>query len=99
MIEKLERLAAAGIQILPAEGVQSHFFLERDGFVALVERTEAGFGRIGSPGFMTEKGFAVLVWRNGNPFFVAKGLEQAAAPEQVESMRRFARDLKQALES
>ena len=36
LIEILEKLAAAGIQIVPSE-MTSHFILERDGFVAFVE--------------------------------------------------------------
>ena len=66
MIEILEKLAAAGIQIIPAE-ITSHFILERDGFVAFVERREQAFGNIGAPGLMTEQGFCAsdLARRSG----------------------------------
>ena len=64
MSDPLEKLQAAGIQIISA-GVTSHFILERDGFVAFVERKGDDFGNIGAPGLMTEKGFAALVWRSG----------------------------------
>lgn len=97
MMEKLERLAAAHIQILPAPGVGNHFFLERDGFVALVQRTAEGFGQAGSAGLLTEKGFAVLVWRGGAPFFVARGFEQPAESVQVEALRQFDSDVRAAL--
>ena len=62
MIEILEKLAAANIQLIPAD-VTSHFIFERDGFVAFVERREDAFGNIGAPGLMTERGFAALIWR------------------------------------
>jgi hypothetical protein len=92
----LEKLAAAEIQIVPAEMV-SHFILARDGFVAFVERREESFGNIGAPGLMTERGFAALIWRGTQAFFVGKGFEQAASPEQVQKIREFGVDLANAL--
>jgi hypothetical protein len=96
LIETLEKLAAAGIQIIPAE-ITSHFILERDGFVAFVERREQAFGNIGAPGLMTEKGFAPLIWRGDQARFVGKGFEEPATAEQVQKMRAFATDLANAL--
>ena len=96
MIEVLEKLAAANIQIIPAE-ITSHFILERDGFVAFVERREQAFGNIGASGLMTELGFAALIWRGDQAFFIAKGFEQRASPEQVQKIRAFATDLQRAL--
>jgi dephospho-CoA kinase len=93
---RLENLQAAGIQIISAD-VTSHFILERDGFVAFVERKGDDFGNIGAPGLMTEKGFAALVWRGGKAYFIARGLEQPATDEQVETIREFANDLESAL--
>jgi hypothetical protein len=93
---KLEKLAKAGIQIIPAE-ITSHFILERDGFVAFVERREDAFGNIGAPGQMTERGFAALIWRGDQAFFVGKGFEHTASPEQVQKIRAFASDLESAL--
>jgi len=96
----LEKLAAAGIQLIPAD-VTSHFIFERDGFVAFVERRaepeENPFGNIGAPGLMTERGFAALIWRGDQAFFVAKGFEQPASGEQVTKIRSFATDLAAAL--
>jgi hypothetical protein len=96
----LEKLAAAGIQIVPAE-ITSHFILERDGFVAFVERrpdsSEAPFGNIGAPGLMTERGYAALIWRGDQAFFAGKGFEQPASAEQVQKLRAFAADLENAL--
>lgn len=96
----LEKLAAAGIQIVPAE-IASHFIFERDGFVAFVERRaepeENPFGNIGAPGLMTERGFAALVWRGDLAVFVGKGFEQPASAEQIQTIRAFASDLANAL--
>jgi hypothetical protein len=96
----LEKLAAANIQIVPAE-IASHFILERDGFVAYVERraetAESPFGNVGAAGLMTERGLAPLVWRGHQAFFVGKGFEQAASSEQVDKVRAFASDLENAL--
>jgi hypothetical protein len=46
---------------------------------------------------MTEHGFAALVWRGDQAFFVGKGFEQPASAEQVEKLRAFAGDLGRAL--
>jgi hypothetical protein len=94
--EKLERLAAAGIQLLPAE-LPTHFLFERDGFVALVERRGEAFGAIGTPSLLMDSGLAVLVWRGDLPYFVGKGHESPATEEQVEALRGFASDLEAAL--
>jgi hypothetical protein len=95
--EILERLAAAEIQMLPAVEITTHYVFERDGFVALVERTPEGFGGIGSAGILTGTGFAALIRRGDRAYFVAKNFEQEAQPEQVESLKRFSSDLKTAL--
>jgi len=95
--EILERLVATGIQLLPAVEITTHYVFARDGFVALPQRTPDGFGGIGSPGILTGSGFAALIRRGERSYFVAKNFEQEASPEQVESLRRFAADLKAAL--
>jgi hypothetical protein len=97
MTEKLERLVAAGIQLLPTVEITNHFVFERDGFVALVERRADGFGGIGSAGLLTEKGIAPLVLRGKDFFFVAKGFDQPASAEEVDRIRRFQADLQYAL--
>jgi len=96
--DRLEKLAAARIQIVPAE-LASHFILERDGFVAFVERRDNDFGNIGAPGLMTERGFAALVWRGDQAFFVGKGTNELASPEQIEQLRSFSADLAAILKS
>jgi hypothetical protein len=96
----LEKLAAAHIQIVPVE-IASHFILERDGFVAFVERRaetpKSPFGNIGAAGLMTEGGLAPLIWRGDQAFFVGKGFEQPASSAEVEKIRAFASDLDSAL--
>jgi hypothetical protein len=96
VIEIFEKLVAAGIQMIPAE-ITSHFILERDGFVSFVERRENAFGNIGTPGLITDRGFAALIWRGDQAFFVGKGFEQPASPDQVQKIRAFASDLASAL--
>ena len=92
-----ERLAAAGIQLLPLPGITTHYVLERDGFAALVERAADGFGQIGSAGRVTEQGLAVLLWRDGHPFFVTKSSNTPAEDTEVADLRRFTADLEHAL--
>ena len=97
MLEIFERLAAAGIDLLPAE-VSTHFLFVRDGFVSLVERRENGFGGVGAAGLMVESGYAALLWRGGEAFFVGRGFERRATAEEVTGLRRFEADLRAALQ-
>ena len=98
MIEILERLAAARIQLLPLTEIATHFVFERAGFVCLVERKgDGGFGGIGAPGLLTGKGFAALVLRGDGFRFVGRGFDEAAEEERVRECRSFARDLETAL--
>ena len=94
----IEHLARSGFRLLPAFQIATHYVLERDGFVALVERSsDGGFGQAGSPGLLTEGAIAQLVWKQEGPRFVAKGFDQPATPDQVERLRRFDADLKKIL--
>lgn len=97
MIEKLEKLAAAQINLVPTAGITTHFVFERDGFVALVERKDDQFGRIGTAGLATTSGFAALVWRSGQARFVGRGVDQPATDEQVQALRQFQKDLEESL--
>lgn len=94
---RLERIASLGIRILPLAELHTHFVFERDGCVVLVERRGESFGGIGSPGLLTPKGFAALVERRGEAWFVGRGDEQPAAPGQADAARRLFTDLKSAL--
>jgi hypothetical protein len=94
---QLERLAAAGIQLLPLTELPSHYVLMRDGFAALVERRETGFGAAGAAGLLTEEGLAPLVWRSGKPWFINKTIEREATVAEVQALRRFADSLEAAL--
>ena len=96
--EQLERLARAGFQLLPAFEIPNHYVLERQGFAVLVERRADGsFGRPGAPGALLDGAFAVLVWKGPEAFFVAKGKQKAATAQEVESLRRFDAELREAL--
>ncbi len=92
-----ERLVAANIQILPALQIANHLVFERAGFLALVERHGENLGASGGAGLLIEGKFAPLIWRGNQAFFVAKGFEQAASPEQVDALRLFQSDLDAAL--
>jgi hypothetical protein len=97
--QQLERLLAAGIQATPAGTSTNHFILERDGFAALVQcvtgdNGEPSFTNAGSAGLVTSQGFAALVGRGTEFFFVAKGFEQPATAERVANLRKFSYDLK-----
>ena len=91
------RLVERGFQLIPATDISTHFIFERDGFVALVERKDDGFGNIGSAGLLCEKGFAALIWRGEEPWFVARGFEQRATHQQVQSIRQFSKELEESL--
>lgn len=99
MIEKLEKLVAAGIELIPSVEVTTHFIFQRDGFVALVERRGDGFGGVGSSGLLTEQGgLAPLVWRGEQAYFVGRGFEQQASSDDVARLRAFAADLAAAID-
>lgn len=98
VLAQLEKIAGAGIVLIPAPEVPSHFVFSRDGCVVLVERRGEGFGAVGSPGQLTEKGgFAALVQRDGVAWFVAKGGEWPAVPGEAEAARRLFADVRTAL--
>jgi hypothetical protein len=97
MLAVLERLSAAGIELLPALEVTTHFIFTRDGFVALVELRGDGFGGVGAAGLLVDAGMAPLVWRGDSAYFVARGFDRVASAEEVESLRKFYGDLKNSL--
>jgi hypothetical protein len=88
-------LASAGIQLLSE--ARGYAMFARDNLIALVERTPAGYGSIGSTGMWTERGVCYLVWQDGKPFLAGKGFEEPATEEQVAAVQRFSEDLKAAL--
>ena len=97
LLAQLERIAASGIQILPVAEIASYFVLERRGCVVLVERREDGFGSAGSPGALSEKGFAALVQRDGHDWFIGKNESREATATEAEEARRLYRDLREIL--
>jgi hypothetical protein len=80
------RLHAAGIEYAAAGEQSRYFFLARAPFAVMVD---SAAHRIGAAGRMTDKGLAVLVWRDGEPWFQAKGFAEAAASEEIDLLRRF----------
>ncbi|BDC50437.1 hypothetical protein F183_A27530 [Bryobacterales bacterium F-183] len=100
MLDKLQRLVDAGIELVPAVEITTHFIFQRDGFAALVERRGDGFGGIGSSGLLTtEAGLAMLVWRGEQAHFVGRGYDRPATDEEVQKLRAFSADLTAALTS
>jgi hypothetical protein len=88
-------LGSTGIQLLSE--TRAYAMFARDNLLALVERTAAGYGSIGSTGIFTERGLAYLVWRDGQPFLAGKGFEQPATDDEVTAVRRFSEELKAVL--
>ena len=101
MTRQLELLSQLGIEPLQVPGQERHTFFVRDRYAALVERTRDGaFGRIGTAGCMTERGLAMLMWKEGKAYFVAKGgAEVAAGDGEVAALRGFTSDLERVLRS
>lgn len=101
MTRHLELLAQLGIQPLELPGQERHVYFLRDEYAALVEKTKDGaFGRVGTAGRMTERGLAMLMWREGKPYFVTKGAaEQEATEAEVAALRSFTADLERILRS
>jgi hypothetical protein len=97
LLQQLERISSAGIQLLPVPQISTHFVFERHGCVVLVERRGEGFGAVGSPGMLSDKGFGALVERAGSVYFVWKGEERKAAPEEAQAARRLFTDLREIL--
>lgn len=90
--DALARMAALGIEPIELD-LKRHTMVHRDGFVALLERTPAGYRGAGAAGLLTERGLAPLVWRGEQAWFVAKGSETLASPEQIDLLRCFQADL------
>ncbi len=97
LLEQFERLAAAEIQILPIAEIASHFVLARHGCVVLVERRADGFGAVGSPGAISDKGFAALVQRDSRDWFVGKNETREATDVEAAEARRLYRELREIL--
>lgn len=91
------RLAAAGFEVIAISTLPRHVVITRGGYAALVERIPTGYGRAGSAGWMSEHGFAALIWRGANPYFAARDFQRPATNEEVETLRTFSADLEAAL--
>jgi hypothetical protein len=93
--ELVARLAVHRIELVSE--AKEFSIVVRDNCFALVHTGSSGSPGIGSSGLMTENGLAYLVWREGEAYLVAKGSDVRAAAGQVEAVRRFSEDLKQAI--
>ena len=93
--ELAARLAVYRIELL-SEG-KEFSIVARDNCFALVHTASPGAPGIGSSGLMTENGLAYLVWRESEPYLVAKDSEVAASTTDVDSIRSFSEHLKLAL--
>ncbi len=98
ILATLRRLAGLNFEILPMADLSAYYVIARGPFVAMVERREDGsFGRSGNPGKLGKRGFALFVRKGEGAIFAAKGHEEIATPEEVEAVRVFAAELKEAL--
>lgn len=98
LLAKLQRIAEAGIELLPVAEAPNHFVFTRGRMAVLVERRGEGFGGIGSPGRITERGFEPLIGSGGREMFVFKGREEAASAAEAGDARLLLADLRSALE-
>ena len=96
-LARLQRISEAGVQLIPLPALERHFVFERAGVFILVQNLDGRFGHIGSPGLITEHGFAPLVERGGRMSFVCKSHEREATLEQVGLARELLTILKAAL--
>ena len=97
LLARFERLAAGGISLLPVAGMENHFVFTRDDIAVVVERRGEGFGGIGSPGRITERGFEPLVYSSGGAHFVSKSERSPASATDIIAARFLLADLKSAL--
>jgi hypothetical protein len=78
---------------------RGYYLFIRENCAAFAHEREGGLA-LGSSGIMTDLGLAYLMWREEQPFLAAHGgSEMPARDEQVAAVRRFAEDLKRALEA
>ncbi|MEZ5399298.1 MAG: hypothetical protein R2729_06480 [Bryobacteraceae bacterium] len=94
--ERLRRLAELGIEPLSLDSRSRHIYLVRAPYAAMAERHESGW-RTGSAGRITDRGLAVIVWREQTAWFTARGFEEQATPAEIAGLRQFQADLAAAL--
>jgi hypothetical protein len=76
---------------------RGYYLFVRENCAAFAHEREGAIA-LGSSGIMTEAGLAYLVWRDEQPFLAVHGAgETPALSDQVAAVRRFADDLKSAL--
>ena len=93
LLARLERILAAGIELVPDLNITTHYVFTRDGFAALVEKRDGAFGnvrRIQQENF----GNRVIASDLANPDFVKFGESFGAEAERA----RTPQELREALE-
>lgn len=93
--ELAARLAAYRIELVTE--AREYTLVARENCFAMLHLGERTAPGIGSAGMITDHGLAYLVWCQGEPRLVGKGSNVEAGPQQVEAIRRFAEDLKEAV--
>jgi len=93
--EILERLNLCDIRVM-SKGKNFCVFV-RDGCLAMVPREEEVFSGPGSTGLSLDEGLGYLIVRDGRHLLQGNDFEIPAAPEQVEKILQFSKDLKAAL--
>lgn len=97
LLRIFERLAERNIEIIPSSDISNHLVFARGDFAALVRRTPTGLGQAGSPGRITDHGFAPLVHQPSGPAFAVKQHVTPASDADLADLRAFLADLEQAL--
>ena len=94
--EILAKLLEHGFRFCDFEAYPRCVGVERNNFVALLEKTpEGGLRPQGSSGYLMGGKIGVLVERQGQSFFQAKQEEVSATPEMLEAYRRFQEELRE----
>ncbi|OFW16381.1 MAG: hypothetical protein A3H27_10220 [Acidobacteria bacterium RIFCSPLOWO2_02_FULL_59_13] len=98
-MDVLERLLQQDFSFRNFPAYPRHLGVEKYNCVALLEMTPEGQWRqFGAEGYLLEEQIALLVERQGQPWFVFKSKELLAEGEPLESYRRFQQELRGAMQ-
>ena len=93
-IAVLERLAAAGFEIVAFPMYASAVGVRRGECAALLERVEGGLRVMGEACWMVEGNLSVRVRREGKEWFVWKSKQVKATGERMAEVMRFQEDVR-----
>jgi len=96
-IAVLERLAAAGYEIVAFPMYASAVGVRRGECAALLERVEGGMRALGKACWLVEGNLSVRVRRDGREWFVWKKKQVEATEERVAEVKQFQEDVKRML--